>query len=125
MVQVEGRNDVIDIDKLTVGEAREILGSLGGAKARAAAPFPFRPGESVLIRTVTMIQTGEIVGIGRDWIELKSAAWIADTGRFSDMLTKGTPSEVEPVPGDGRCVVGRGAIVDMFSWGHPLPRTQK
>lgn len=116
----------IEIEKLTVKEVREIAALTGGSNTqKGRKPFPFRIGECVLIRTVTMIQTGEIVDIGHDWIELREAAWIADTGRFADTLAKGTPSEVEPIPGDGRCVVGRGAVVDMFPWPHPLPRAQK
>lgn len=87
--------------------------------------YPFQPGDKVLIRTVTMIQTGEIVSIGRDWIELKDAAWIANTMRFHDTLKQGDAEEVEPIPGSGKCVVGRGAVVDIFEWNHPLLRTQK
>ncbi len=114
----------VDVDSLTVKEAREISRAVCGDRSKAAR-FPFRPGECVLIRTVTMIQTGRIVSIGRDWIELEDAAWIADTGRFSDALATGSLNEVEPVPGKGRCLVGRGAIADMFPWDHPLPRTKK
>ncbi len=91
----------------------------------AELKFPFGKGDKVLIRTVTMIQTGKIKGIGPDWIELEQAAWIADTGRFAQTLAEGTVSECEPVPGDGRCVVGRGAVIDIFDWPHDLPRKQK
>ena len=95
------------------------------AKRSAPGAFPFSVGECVLIRTVTMIQTGRLVSIGPDWFELTDAAWIADTKRFHDTLKKGECNEVEPIPNDGKCVVGRGAVVDMFAWPHPLPREQK
>lgn len=84
----------------------------------------FAVGDAVLIRTVTMIQTGRIVAAGTDWIELSDAAWIADTGRFSEALKSGTLNEVEPYS-KGRCVVGRGAIVDVADWTHDLPRAVK
>ena len=103
---------------------KETIGQTGSDK-RAEGFGSFVPGDRVLIRTVTMIQTGRIVAIGPDWIELADAAWIADTKRFADSLETGDLNEVEPVPGKGRCVVGRGAIVDVFDWQHDLPRKQK
>jgi hypothetical protein len=114
----------INMEDLTVKQVRE-LAKLTCFEKPAAAPFPYKVGEQVLIRTVTMIQTGRIVSIGRDWIELCDAAWIADTKRFADTLAKGELNEVEPVPGAGKCVVGRGAIIDMFDWPHALPRKQQ
>jgi hypothetical protein len=111
---------MINVDELTLAQVKALLGMCG---AKGTKPFPYRPGDCVLIRTVTMIQTGRIVAIGRDWIELEQAAWIASTKRFSVTLSTGECEEVEPIPGNGRAVVGRGAIVDMFDWVHPLPRT--
>ena len=80
-------------------------------------------GTDVLIRTVTMTLTGHIEAIDATLIELSSAAWIADTGRFAAALTTGTLSEVEPFP--DVAFVNRGAIVDIAPWAHDLPRTNK
>lgn len=80
-------------------------------------------GKSVFIRTVTMYHTGRIVGIDDKFIVLEDAAWVADTGRFSDALKTGELCEVEPV--DGRVLVSLGAVVDIFEWNHKLPRKQK
>jgi hypothetical protein len=55
---------------------------------------------------------------------LKDAAWISDTGRFSDALKNAEFSEVEPFP-DGQVIVGRGAIVDACEWKGSLPRKKK
>lgn len=81
-------------------------------------------GKNVLIRTVTMIQVGTLVGIGEQELVLRDAAWVADTGRFADVL-KGTikPKEVEPWP-DGNVIVGRGAVIDACLWTGDLLRSQ-
>ena len=80
-------------------------------------------GENVFIRTVTMYHTGKVVAVSDKFVTLSDAAWVADTGRFSDALKTGNLSEVEPVEGLVR--VSLGAIVDVFEWKHELPRIQK
>ena len=80
-------------------------------------------GKTVFIRTVTMYHTGRVVDMDDKFIVLEDAAWIADTGRFSDALKSGNLSEVEPV--DGLVRVSLGAIVDVFEWSHELPREKK
>lgn len=82
-------------------------------------------GEKYLIRTVTMIQVGKLEAVTDSDLLLSGASWIADTGRFGECLLNGTLSEVEKIPGDGKCIVGRGAIVDAFVWRHPLPKVTK
>ena len=79
------------------------------------------PGQNYFIRTVTMYLVGELIAIDDHEITLKDAAWIADTGRFSDAMKTGKCAEVEPYP-EGLMVVGRGALVDAGLWLHPLPR---
>ena len=80
-------------------------------------------GENIFIRTVTMYHTGKVESVSDTFVTLSDAAWIADTGRFSDALKTGQLCEVEPVEGLVR--VSLGAIVDVFEWKHKLPRTQK
>ena len=67
-------------------------------------------GGKYLIRTVTMIYTGEIVEITKEEIKLKTAAWIADTGRFHENLITCEFSEVEPYHRD--VVLFKGAFLD-------------
>lgn len=81
----------------------------------------FKIGESYLIRTVTMIDVGRLEKVGDKELVLSSAAWIADTSRFSKCLTTGKLGEVEPFP-DGEVIIGRGAIIDAVIWTKPLPR---
>lgn len=78
-------------------------------------------GKKVLIRTVTYFHVGEIEKVTRSWVYLKGGSWVSDTGRFSVALGGGTLGEVEKIPGDGRIMVSRAAIVDVFAWTHDLP----
>jgi acyl-CoA hydrolase len=84
---------------------------------------PIRVGSAVLIRSVTLYYTGRIIEITKDEIVLDDAAWITDTGRFSDALVTGNLNEVEPFASP--VAVGRGAIVDVTSWTQALPRVKK
>ena len=88
-----------------------------------ANPTPMLTGKAYLIRTVTMTLTGRVIGVVGQFLCLVEAAWIADTGRFSDALKTGKLNEVEPV--EGRVSVGLGSIVDAYEWKHDLPRVQK
>jgi hypothetical protein len=81
-------------------------------------------GQLYFLRTVTMYIVGELVDINGHEIILKDAAWIADTGRFSNMLETGECQEVEPAP-EGLSVVGRGALVDGYIWRHQKLRNIK
>jgi len=85
---------------------------------------PYIIGKSMIIRTVTMIDTGRLVEVHDQELVLEDAAWVADTGRYADALKNGSLSEVEPYP-DGRVIVGRGSIVDACEWKHELPRAMK
>ena len=79
-------------------------------------------GTKVLIRTLSFYQVGQVESIDQGFIFLSSASWIPDTGRFSDCLSKGTFSEVEPV---GECIVNLSAICDVFPWKQELPTARK
>ena len=118
-----------DIDKLTIGEVKQLTALLnfnsGPAQpsSQPATDHPFVIGTNYLIRTVTMIQTGRLVRVTPTELVLEDAAWIADTGRFSQSLISCDFSEVEPFP-DGAVIVGRGALVDAVQI-PTLPRKQK
>ena len=73
--------------------------------------IPWEIGAIYLIRTVTMIDTGKIVAVYPTEIVLEDAAWIPDTGRFSESLIKCNFTEVEPFP-DGQVILGRGSIIE-------------
>jgi len=104
--------------QLSLDQLRELLGKTGGNP-----PSFFQVGKSYLIRTVTHYYTGSVFMVTDAEVILTDAAWIADTGRFSDSLANGSLSEVEPYKNP--VMLSRGAIVDATEWNHPLPRSQK
>lgn len=79
-------------------------------------------GKKLFIRTVTYHLTGEVTRRVGNFLALKDAAWIADSGRFMGAIKDGTLDEVEPV---GDALVNINSIVDMFPWRHKLPKEQK
>lgn len=121
------------IDELTIGEVRSLLSLLRDAakptqvptarEARPAFLSLIEVGQCYLIRTVTMAYTGRVLEITDSEIRLGEAAWIADTGRYADALSKGTLGEVEPYP--DQVIVSRAALVDAAVWDWPLPRDQR
>jgi hypothetical protein len=88
-----------------------------------SSPAGFQVGKAYFIRTVTHYYTGKLRALTDSEIVLSDAAWIADTGRFSEALKTGKLSEVEPFPDE--VVISRGAFVDACEWTHPLPREVK
>lgn len=84
---------------------------------------PYVIGRNYLIRTVTNYYTGKLLEVCDGELVLSEAAWVADTGRFSEALKTGSLKEVEPYP--DLVIVSRGAIVDVSRWDHDLPRGVK
>lgn len=82
----------------------------------------FEIGKAYFIRTVTYHLTGRLVAIDGQFLILEKAAWIADSGRFTQALRDGKLDEVEPV---GQAIVNNQSIVDAFPWQHDLPEVQK
>ena len=111
---------MIDIDSI-IGESKQLLATI--QQQKIAQKSAWEVGKCYLIRTVTMIDTGRLVDVTEHEIVLEEAAWIADTGRFSDALKSLQFNEVEPFP-DGRVIVGRGAVIDAVQI-TSTQRTQK
>lgn len=111
----------MNINDLTLGQIKEIQSICGPKKGDS---HPYEIGKSYLIRTVTMIQTGRLVEVFDQELVLEDAAWIADTGRFSEALTTLDFNEVEPFP-DGKVIIGRGSVIDAVIVAGPLPRVKK
>ncbi len=84
---------------------------------------PFAIGAQYFIRTVTYHLTGRVVNIVGQFLVLEDAAWIADSGRFTQAINQGTLNEVEPV--NGPVIVNLNSITDAFNWAHELPKAQK
>lgn len=108
------------LGELTIGEAKQLARMFGGSTVDNSA---WEIGKPYLIRTVTMIDTGILVAVTPQELVLEEAAWIADTGRFSQAVEKAEFGEVEPFPA-GRVIIGRGAIIDAVVI-NKVPRSRK
>jgi len=75
-------------------------------------PGPWQIGKAYSIRTVTMALHGILVAVYPTELVLEKAAWIADTGRFSNYTNGEDPNEVEPFPQGEQLIVGRQSIID-------------
>ena len=104
--------------EITLSDLKELF-----CNTSSPSSSPWEIGSAYLIRTVTMIDTGRLVAVTPQELVLEDAAWIADTGRFSDSLKKAEFGEVEPFP-DGRVIVGRGSVIDAVKIS-VAPRSQK
>ena len=101
---------MINIEELTIKDARA-LAALFGAAVAPEVKHPFAIGKNYFIRTVTHHHTGRLVEVTPTELVLEDAAWIADSGRFSDALKNSKFDEVEPFP-SGRVIIGRSALID-------------
>ena len=113
----------MNIDNLTYGELKAVAAMFGG-QASAPASSAYKVGEKRMFRTVTHIITGEIAEIHADGVIVEQAAWIADTGRYTQAVATGSFNEVEPYPDGARVVVNTAAMIDSCTI-NALPRVQK
>ena len=112
----------MDIEDLTVRQARELASLFGGGVVPAAHPYTLGP---VVLRTVTMHYVGRLIEVGPQELVLVDVCWLADSGRWSDFLSGSTSAvEIEPFPA-GRVVVGRSAVIDCAVWSHAIPRSKQ
>lgn len=94
-------------------------------KPLAPKTHPYTVGEAYVFRTVTMYLTGRVEAVYPLEITLTEAAWIPDTGRWSEFLKNPQSCvECEPFPDGVVKGVSRGAIVD-FCQIKELPRSTK
>jgi hypothetical protein len=101
------------IDELTIGEAKELAAMFGKCETAKIGPQPYTIGDTWFIRTVTYHLVGELKAVYPQELVLKGGTvmWVADDGRFTDAISKGTFNETE-IYGDQDVVVGRGSITD-------------
>jgi len=108
----------MNIEDLTIKQARELAVLFGGSKCDTLSPWDI--GRAYLFRCVTHYQIGIVDHVGEQEIILRSAGWCACTERFEETLRTGALREYEPSP-TGLAIIGRGAHVDSWPWLHPLP----
>ena len=113
----------MNLDSLTFGQLKEIAALFAGSP-QPAKTSAYRIGGKYMFRTVTHIVTGRLLEIHPDGLIVDEAAWIADTGRYSDAVATGSFNEVEPYPDGARVVVNFSAMIDAVEI-QALPRVQK
>ena len=123
---------MIDFDKLTFAEVRQLAGMASaffGNASQAVAPdasgSAYVIGRNYLFRTVTHIVTGKLLRIHSDGLVVTDAAWIADTGRYAQAVATGSFSEVEPYPDGAEVVINAASMIDAVEIKGALPRSQK
>ena len=104
-------------------KAKETKKTATAATDQSAIPTPFVVGMAYYFRTVTYHLTGRVKAIVGSFLVIKDAAWIADSGRFTQAINDGKLNEVEPMDVD--VIVNINSITDAPIWKHGLPRTQK
>lgn len=81
----------------------------------------------MLIETVTKYYVGEVIDVQPQEIILRDACWVADTGRYHQLLVTGDGgqyTEFEPCP-DGIVMIGRGSVVSAVPYNHGLIRVAR
>ena len=89
------------------------------SKVRRSTAGNVQVGKVYLFRSVTHYHVGRVKQIHPDCFVLSDAAWIPDTGRFSEAVKGNSFSEVEPFVND--LILFRGSLVDATLWGGTLP----
>ena len=79
-------------------------------------------GKKFFFRTVTYHLVGRVEKIIGQIIELSTASWVAESGRFMQAIKEGKLNEVEPV---GQAFLNFQSVTDFFPWNHDLPTEQK
>ena len=79
-------------------------------------------GKKFLFRTVTVYLVGKVKKVMGKILELETASWVADTGRFMNAIKEGKLNEVEPV---GQAFINLDSVTDFFPWRFALPTEQK
>ena len=85
---------------------------------------PYKLGANYFIRTATYHHTGRLTCVTDTELVLEDAAWIADSGRFTQALGNCEFSEVEMFPRGSHVIINRLAVIDACIIAK-LPATQK
>lgn len=102
------------LEDLTIKEAREIakMFSAQSSPQSSQSSEAWEIGENYFIRTVTLYYTGKVSAVTENEIILENAAWIADTGRFTEAMKTGEFNEVEVYPKDTEVILNRSSMID-------------
>src|ERR1039458_6846386 len=109
--------------ELTLKDLTELLHGPRGeplvaSEISSIATYPDLIGAAFFFRTVTYHLVGRVEEQTGSFVRLADAAWIADSGRFTQAIADGTLNEVEPV---GTAWVNLDSVTDFYPWNHALP----
>lgn len=82
----------------------------------------FTLNKNYFIQTPTLYFTGKLIEQDEHFLRLESAAWIAETGRFTQALQTTNFNEVELF--NSSLIVAKNAIIAATELTGPLPSTQ-
>ena len=102
---------MININDLTLGQIKEI-NAVAGTSTNKQDGSHWEIGKPYFIRTATYHLSGRLVKVAGSELVLEDAAWIADSGRFTQAVATGDFSEVEPFPTGMQVIVNRTAVID-------------
>lgn len=111
----------LEVSEETLAKIKE---QLGVDSFKEIQSYEDLVGNKIFFRTVTYHALGEVKKIVGRFVHLKTASWVADTGRFMNFIKDGvqTNSEIEPV---GEMFLNMDTVVDFFIWKHKMPFEQK
>jgi len=115
----------MEIDNLTIKQARELASMFAKDSVQSSKPNPYKVGKPYFIRTVTMSIVGKLEAVYDNELVLSEASWIASTNRFSNALKDGEEGLDEVEPFLDEVIIGRGSIVDATPWAHTTNLKQK
>jgi len=78
-------------------------------------------GKKLFIRTVTYHFVGKVEKVLGNLLELSTASWVADSGRYMQAIKDGNLHEVEPI---GQTWLNTQTFVEITPWNHDLPTKQ-
>jgi hypothetical protein len=82
--------------------------------------LPFQVGKTYIVRTVSFANVGKLKSVVGNWLIMAAASWIADTGSWSDCLTKAHSFKmVEPFKDD--VYINLDAVIDATPFNQELP----
>lgn len=124
-LQIQARGcKLINIDDLTIGQLKQIQ-SLSFCGEKTKIDIDPLVGKNVIIRTVSMIYTGLLVGVNDKEFILEKCSWIPETDRYAQFVADGKVKQCEPFPELLRVYVNRDALMERCELKSELPRSQK
>lgn len=102
--------DTITVNGKLYYSEQATIAATPGLKGDLAHSF-LEIGKPYLFRTVTMIYTGRLLAISEQEFLIGEAAWIPETERWMDAVTKSAFKEIEPY-GEKPVMINRGSMLD-------------